>query len=418
MRIQPFRPLIPSSNEAANELTCPPYDVLSASEARSILSENPNSFLRVTRPDASHPAGTANEVLYRSAKGSLTDLEANSSLIRERSPSLYIYAQTSSGRTQYGLVALVHADDYVDNIIRRHERTRPDKEADRTNLTDTLSANVGPVFLTYRDDPAVDRVIAESVLSDPLFSVSVDDPSQHVVHRVWRVPAESTDKLVQLVGDTVPVSYIADGHHRAASAANVAVKRRTQGAGGEDGDAHDYDCFLAVMFPASQLNILAYNRLVSDLNGHTPSQFLAELRSVGDLSEMQVAPSDVPDTPGVAYMFLEEAWHRLDMRGDHAEDHGDVSDSLDCAVLQRKVLAPLLGIRDPRKSKRIDFVGGVKGVGFLEDCVRKGVAAVAFALHPVNVTQLMDVADRGEIMPPKSTWFEPKLRSGFFVHSF
>eukprot|EP00177_Eucheuma_denticulatum_P003514 GFKZ01006353.1.p1 GENE.GFKZ01006353.1~~GFKZ01006353.1.p1 ORF type:complete len:404 (+),score=53.97 GFKZ01006353.1:244-1455(+) len=403
MHIRPLRPLIPTSNSVASDVVVPPYDVLTAAEALKIHTTNPKSLIPVTRPDAIFSSST-----YISARTAFTDLTA-SSLTRPSTPALYIYSQSTSTHTQHGLVTLSLISDYLSNTIKKHERTRPAKEKDRALLTDHLSAQIGPIFLTYRDVPAINQLISTHTSThDPLFDLTQDA----VRHRVWSLPTETSDTLVNLFDLHVPSAYIADGHHRAASAATVSQQRRKQLP--PDAPLADSDYFLSVFFPATHLNVLPYNRIVTDLNGHTPSHFLKLLASVGMLRKLPTDPTAPPTQPHVVYIYL-DAWYQLVLPDNPS---GNPADNIDAAILQEKVLAPFLAIDDPRNSERIDFVGGIKGLSFLADSVKRGDAAVAFALSPVSVDLLMQVADAGEIMPPKSTWFEPKLRSGFFIHTF
>lgn len=413
MRIRSFRPFIPSSNDVAETLVCPPYDVVSHSEACAILKSNPSSFISVVRPDATLPTSASSSELYDASFHALEDLKSSSTLVRTPSPRLFVYEQTLGDRSQRGLVTLASVADYDEKVIKRHERTRAEKEEDRTRLTDRLSANVGPVFLTYPDVRDVDEIVNKTVQGECMFDIT---PSfAGVRHRVWNLSEADSEKLVGIFDARVPVSYIADGHHRAASAARVGRERKLKSGEMWTGE-EDFNWFLCVLFPANQLNILAYNRLVRSLNGLTSSSFVERLSERGELKQMKEAPSSAPETRGEVYVYVNESWHSYILP--HPDPKDGLAESLDANILQRSVLCPLLGIADPRKSDEIEFVGGVRGVTNLAERVEEGDAAVAFAMHPVTVKQLMQVADRDEIMPPKSTWFEPKLLSGFFVHTF
>lgn len=394
-------------------LVCPPYDVVSRSEARAILKLNPASFMSVVRPDATLPSSASALDSYKASHAALQDLKSSSTLIRAPFPRLYVYEQTLGDRSQRGLVSLASIADYDEQIIKRHERTRAEKEEDRTRLTDHLSANVGPVFLTYPDVSEVDEIVDKAVREEPMFDVVPVNNGER--HRVWGLSEADSEKLVGLFGQHVPVSYIADGHHRAASSARVGRGRKEKKGEMWTGD-EDFNWFLCVLFPASQLRIMAYNRLVRSLNGLTQAKFLAQLSDLGELTRLKEAPTGVPEHAGTVYIFMGEEWYSYHLP--RPDMNCRVADSLDASVLQSSVLNPLLGIRDPRKSDGIEFVGGVRGVPYLAERVRQGDAAVAFAMHPVTVQQLILIADEGEIMPPKSTWFEPKLRSGFFIHTF
>lgn len=405
MRIRSYRALHPTV-ALVDRVSCVPYDTINTAEARALAEGNPHSLLRVKRAEIEFPDGTNpySDEVYARAKANFDKLIAAGTLVRDDHPCLYVYRQEIDGHQQTGVAALCHAGDYEDGLIKRHEKTRKDKEDDRTRLTATLSANPGPVFLTYRDMPRINAAVAAVTVKEPLFRFKAPDG---VRHTVWRV-----DEPAALVEAFKPVvcAYIADGHHRAASAARVARERR------ENNSKHtgneDYSWFLNVLFPASQLRILPYNRLVADLHGHTPAALLQQLGQIGQLSAH--APA-TPTGPGQVSVFLDGKWYGLTLSA--AADADPVS-RLDVSVLQDRVLAPLLGIDDPRTNTRIDFVGGIRGTGYLEDAVKSGRAAIAFSLFPVTINQLLDIADAGQIMPPKSTWFEPKLRSGLFMHTF
>ncbi len=324
-------------------------------------------------------------------------------LVREIGPSLYVYQQQMGAHRQRGLVAVCHVEDYDAELIKKHEKTRKDKEDDRTRLIDTLGANTGPVFLTYRDEASVTALVEAKTKETPLHDFTAPDGIRHTV---WRIAGG--EDWIRAFG-RVPVTYIADGHHRAASAARVARLCRERNSGHTG--AEDYNWFLCVLFPASELKILPYNRIGFDLNGHAPADFLAKVKAKFGLIE-NAPPS--PAAVGQVSMYLGGKWYGLRCP---AEAKADPVARLDVSVLQDKLLAPLLGVDDPRTSKRIDFVGGIRGPDELVKRVNAD-GGVAFSLYPVTIAQLMDIADAGQIMPPKSTWFEPKLRSGLFVHTF
>ncbi len=405
MRIRSYRALHPTV-ALADRISCVPYDTVNTAEARALAEGNPLSLLRVKRAEIEFPEGTDphSDPVYARAKENFEKLIAAKHLVRDERPCIYVYRQEIGEHRQTGVAALCHAGDYEDGLIKCHEKTRKEKEDDRTRLTDTLSANPGPVFLTYRDRPGIDAAVAAVTRKEPLFNFRAPDGVRHVV---WRVDEPAA--LVEAF-KAVPCTYIADGHHRAASAARVARERRERNPR-HSGD-EDYSWFLNVLFPASQLRILPYNRLVADLHGQKPAAFLAALGRAGKVT------ADAPATPTMAghvSVFLDGRWHGLELG---APAGADPVARLDVSLLQDHVLAPLLGIDDPRTNQRIDFVGGIRGTSYLEEAVKSGRAAVAFSLYPVTVRQLMDIADAGEIMPPKSTWFEPKLRSGLFMHVF
>ena len=404
MRICAFQGLVPVPSRAA-EVACVPYDVVDAAEAAALAAGHPHSLLHVDRAEIDLPPGADHysDAVYAKARENFLKLQRDGALVRETGPCLYLYQQQMGAHTQRGLVALCHVEDYDAELIKKHEKTRKDKEDDRTRLIDTLGANTGPIFLTYRDEPAVSALVAAKVRERPQHDFTAPDGIRHTV---WRI-AGGTDFITAF--GRVPLTYIADGHHRAASAARVARLRRERNPGHTG--AEDYNWFLCVIFPASELKILPYNRHVFNLNGHTPAAFLEKVKQTFGLDE-NAAPT--PAATGRISMYLGGKWHGLRCP---ADPKADPVGRLDVSVLQDKLLAPLLGIDDPRTSKRIDFIGGIRGTPELVKRV-DAQGGVAFSLFPVTIEQLMDIADAGQIMPPKSTWFEPKLRSGLFIHTF
>jgi uncharacterized protein (DUF1015 family) len=406
MRIRPFAALRPSP-DAVGRIVSPPYDVVTTEEARRLAAANPLSMLHIVRPEIDFPDGTDphSDPVYAKASENFRALREAGHLIRESGPCLYVYQQQMGDHTQQGLVALCHVGDYEADRIKKHEKTRVDKENDRTRLTSDLGANTGPVFLTYRDNEAISSMMREASKGEPLYDLVADDGIRHTV---WRIEGgnEFTDAFA-----SVPCAYVADGHHRAASAARVARERRAAHPEA-DAETADFSWFLTVLFPGAQLRILPYNRLVHDLGGRDADAFLAELKKTGPVRD---ADSPDPDGPGDIRFHLGGKWRSLALE---PAPGADPVASLDVSMLQDRVLAPLLGIADPRTSERIEFVGGIRGTEFLEDAVAGGRAAVAFSMFPVGIGQLMAISDAGLLMPPKSTWFEPKLRSGFFLHTF
>jgi uncharacterized protein (DUF1015 family) len=387
-------------------VACVPYDVVNRDEAAALAEGNPDSLLRVDRAEIEMPEGIDphGEEVYARAKANLLRLERDGVLLREPSPCLYLYRQTMGQHSQIGLAALCHVEDYDAGIIRRHENTRPDKEEDRARLIDTLSAQTGPVFLAYRDRPEIDAAVVAATEDAPFFDFVAPDGIRHTL---WRV--EGGGEIARLFAG-VPIAYVADGHHRSAAALRVARWRRERaGAAGADLDS---DWFLSVLFPASQLKILPYHRAVTDLAGLTPEGFLAK---VGEVCELSDADGPEPRAEGEVRMILGGKWYRL---GFDSSRENDPVARLDVAMLQDRLLGPVLGIDDPRRSPRIEFVGGIRGTGALEEAVASGRMAVAFSMFPTGIGQLLDVADAGLLMPPKSTWFEPKLRSGLVIHAF
>jgi uncharacterized protein (DUF1015 family) len=320
---------------------------------------------------------------------------------------MYLYRQVMGNHAQTGLVAVCHVEDYENDIIRKHEKTRKVKEDDRTRLVDALSANTGPIFLTYRDHASVlDLTKNHQNQSAPIYEFTAADG---IKHQVWRLPADSCAKITGMFGGEIPLAYVADGHHRTASAARVGKERREKNP--HHTGMENYNWFLSVLFPASELKILPYNRAVRDLKGLSPDHFL---KRVSEVFQVTSNGRKEPAKAGQCGMLLGGQWHQLDWQ---AAPGCPPVDSLDVEILQSRLLAPVLGIDDPRTSERIDFIGGIRGVAELEKLVATGKFAVAFSMFPTTVEQLMDIADAGQIMPPKSTWFEPKLRSGLFIHT-
>ena len=405
MRIRAFQGLRPQP-ELAAQVASLPYDVVNTAEAKALADGNPFSFLHVVRAEIDLPEGTDlySAPVYAKARENLDKLQADQALVRESGPCMYIYEQEMDGHVQRGLVSVCHIEDYENDLIKKHEKTRPAKEDDRTMLNKTLDAHPGPVFLTYRDDPKVDQLVEAVISGDPFINFVAPDG---VRHTIWRV--EGGGEFAAAFAD-IPLTYVADGHHRSASAARVGAERRA--ANPDHTGEEDYNWFLAVNFPASQLKVLPYNRLVFDLNGHTAGSFLAAVREVAEVTE-SVDPN--PSKIGDVSMFFDGMWYGLTFPTD---PNADPISRLDVSKLQDKILDPILAIGDPRTSERIDFIGGIRGTAELEKRVNNGDGPVAFSMYPVTVEQLMDIADVDAIMPPKSTWFEPKLRSGLFVNTF
>lgn len=407
MKIKAFRALRPGEG-LARKVAAVPYDVVNTEEARKLAEGNPLSFLHVSRPEIDFSPtqdATAPEVYAQGAEA-LKQLVNTGSLVREATPALYLYRQTMGDHQQTGLVACCHIDDYLNNVIKKHEKTRQDKEDDRTRHCAIVGAHTGPVFLTYRAQPELTARMAEACRQTPLYDFVAEDG---VGHTVWRVA--DPDAWVAALHD-IPVAYIADGHHRAAASVRTGFEMRVKDPA-PSADA-SYNWFLAVLFPDEQLQVLPYHRLVADLNGLTPEAFLAEVKT-----RFTVTPAASGDcatescTGGQCAMYCAGQWYKLQW----AHPQGSPVECLDVAVLQKTLLAPILGIDDPRTNPRISFVGGIRGLSALTGPVDAGTAGVAFAMRPVTVAEVMAIADAGEVMPPKSTWFEPKLRSGLLVHT-
>ncbi|MCH2136326.1 MAG: DUF1015 family protein [Phycisphaerales bacterium] len=404
LRIRPFTALRPPANRAAS-VSSPPYDVVSREEARSEIERHAQSFMRVLRPEATiEGADPYSDAVYQAAREALEALQAEGALIHEDAPSVYLYRQAWRGRAQVGVVCCCHVDDYEQNVIRKHEKTRKDKEDDRTRHVLTTMCNAGPVFLTYRDRAQIDLLVEDDTADRPLFHFN---DRSGVTHTGWI--AADPKPYVEAFGE-VETAWVADGHHRSASAARAAAHLRASGAP-DSGDEHEW--FLSVLFPASQLTVLPYNRIVKDLNGLTTDAFLDALSSAGALT--LDTPAQIPERMGQVGVHVDGRWHTLTFPDELV--HGDDPvERLDCALLASRVLGPILDIHDLRTDPRVGFVGGIRGLEDLERRVGEGEAAAAFAMHAVDIEQLIAVADAGSCMPPKSTWFEPKLRSGLFIH--
>jgi uncharacterized protein (DUF1015 family) len=402
--IRSFAALRPTPLQAG-AVIAPPYDVVSSDEARALAGGRPSSFLHISRPEIDLPPGTspyADETYERGAE-SLARLRGSGVLVRDAEPSVYVYRMAMGGRVQTGVAFTASVAAYQANRVRRHELTRPDKENDRVRNIATLNAQTGPVLLAYRANAAIGELVRAAAAEAPLFAVP--GPNE-VLHTVWRVAHRDRVAAFEAAFEALDALYIADGHHRSAAAARVALQRR-----GAPLASHEY--FLAVAFPHDEMRIMDYNRVVRDLNGLSASELLAR---IGGAFIVETSDSPVrPERPESFGMFLDGRWHRLTIRRELVP-RGDPVASLDVSLLQEHLLAPLLGIGDPRTDARIDFVGGVRGLSELEQRVRSGRAAAAFALHPTKMEQLMAVADANELMPPKSTWFEPKLADGLLSH--
>jgi uncharacterized protein (DUF1015 family) len=409
LRVNPFAALRPQPAVAA-EVAAVPYDVVNTEEARQLALGRPLSFLHVTRSEIDLPPDTDPhaDVVYERALSNFRRLEREV-FLREAEPSIYIYRQATTllGKPvqQTSVVCCCHVDDYNSDVIKRHEKTRRDKEDDRTRHVLTLNANAGPVFLMYPDRPSLSALVAEEVKQAPLYDFTAPDG---VHHTVWRCSgaAEYVAEFQQ-----VDAAYVADGHHRAASAARAAAELR--GKNPRHDGSEEYNWFLCALFPASELTILPYHRVVKDLNGLSVGALLEKLRGVG-----KVEGTNQPEPPqtGAFGMYVDRRWYRITL-SPASIDSSDPVGSLDYTLLYERVLAPLLGIGDIRSDQRIDFVGGIRGTAELEKRVDSGRDAVAFAMRATSIEHLKRVADKGQIMPPKSTWFEPKLRSGLLVHT-
>ena len=409
--IRPFQGVRPAK-ELASSIAALPYDVYDREEAREVVDKNPLSFLKIDRAETQFTPDTDmySQPVYDRARDTLEEMIQDGSFVRDEDPCYYIYALTMNGRTQTGLVGCASIDDYMENRIKKHENTREDKELDRTRHVDTLSAQTGPIFLAYHARPELDTMIAAVKLTAPLYDFTSEDS---VRHQVWKI--SSTEDFTQIahIFEGIDNIYIADGHHRAASAVKAGLKRRKEhpGFSGEE----EFNYFLSVLFPAEELHIYDYNRVVADLNGYAFDDFLDLLRSGFDITDMGHEVCR-PACKGEIGLYGHGRWYRL-TANPHLFSEDPVN-RLDVSVLQNVVLGPLLNIRDPKTDSRIRFVGGIRGLDVLAEAVDKAGDGAAFAMYPTSMEELLAVADAGLLMPPKSTWFEPKLRSGFFIHQF
>jgi len=407
--IRPFKAFRPKP-EFASEVAARPYDVLNSDEAREEVNGHPLSFLHVGKPevDLDPSIDLHDERVYEKGKENLQNLIFQNVLVQDSAPYLYVYAQTMGKHTQYGLVGCASVDEYWNNTIKKHELTRKDKEEDRCTHVRVTNAHSGPIFLTYRDNTEINTIIAGVTIRMPENDHTALDG---IRHQSWVIKDKEVIGKIVSIFKTIPNLYIADGHHRSAAAARVGRDRANKNPH-HRGD-EEYNFFLAVYFPASQLRIMDYNRLVKDLNGMTKEKFFLKLRTNFDIVEAsaQVKPAKKGDFG----MYLEGTWYTLSV-GPALQNISDPVLRLDVSVLQNHVLDPILGIKDPRVDKRIDFVGGIRGLHELERRVDSGEMKIAFSMFPTSVAELMAIADEGKVMPPKSTWFEPKLRDGLFVH--
>ena len=408
MHAEPFTCLRPAPAVAA-DVAALPYDVYDRAEAKAAVAGRPLSFLNIDRPETQFPDDQdmyAPEV-YAKAAELLRDELANGTFVRDGVPCYYLYRLVWRGRTQTGIVACCSVDDYEDGTIKRHENTRADKEADRIRHIQALDAQTGPIFLAYRDSLALDVIVSAATSAQPLYDFEADDG---VRHTVWRVSRPDAVEAIEATFERIPCAYIADGHHRAASAVKAALAKRAANPGNVG--VEPYNSFLSVLFPAGQLQILPYNRVVADTNGLGAEGLVEACERVGLVVGPEREAPVEPACAGRFGMYVGGSWRELSV--DPASVGDDPVASLDASVLQDRLLGPVLGIADPRTDPRISFVGGIRGTDELER--RAGEEGVAFALHATSIEQLMAVADAGLLMPPKSTWFEPKLRSGLFVH--
>ncbi|MEG2323469.1 MAG: DUF1015 family protein [Anaerovoracaceae bacterium] len=408
--VRPFKAIRPDKKYVEDVISLP-YDVMNRQEACQMAEGNPYSFLKICRSEIDLPQqqDPYNKEVYAKAKDNIAQFLNKGIFVQEDAPALYIYRQVMEGRVQTGIVGCVSIDEYQNNTIKKHEFTRVEKEKDRINHFDICNAHTEPVFLTYRDDKRIDLLVEGWITNHKAeYDFTTADG---ISHTLWIVDDKKTvEGLTEVFGE-VPSMYIADGHHRSASACKVGLKRREENPDytGEE----EFNFFMAVIFPDRDLNIFDYNRVVKDLNNNTPEEFLNKIKLAGFLVEEKGTQTYRPEKKHDFAMFLEEKWYKLIAPSKLVTDHP--IDSLDVAILQNNLLDPILAIKDPRTDKRIDFVGGIRGLKELEDRVNRDMK-VAFAIYPVDITDLLKVSDENMVMPPKSTWFEPKLGSGLFIH--
>ena len=407
--IRPFECVRPGER-VADRVAALPYDVYNRQEACEVVKKEPLSFLKIDRAETQLDASvdTYAPQVYQKAKELLEKAIADGTFITDTDRCYYIYELTMDGRSQTGIVACASIDDYQNNVIKKHENTRADKELDRITHVDTCSAQTGPIFLAYRANEVIDKEVDKVKQSPSIYNFVSDDG---IRHQVWKIADKAAVENIKNAFEKIDSIYIADGHHRAASAVKVGLKRRKNNPDytGEE----EFNYFLSVLFPDEQLMILPYNRVVKDLNGYTKEQFMEKIAQNFDITESD--GQVMPDNKGTFGMYITGKWYRLTAKKEILSE--DPVDGLDVAILQNNLLEPVLGIHDPKTDSRIDFVGGIRGLDELEkrcneDCV------LAFSMYPTSIKELFDVADAGKLMPPKSTWFEPKLRSGLFIHRF
>ncbi len=410
--VRAFRAVRPTP-KLANQVAALPYDVMDSAEARQVVVGNPYSFLHVDKAeiDLDPTVDPYDLRVYEKARDNLNQMIQNGVFIQDEKPCLYIYKQVMNGRAQIGIVGCASIDDYMNNVIKKHELTRADKEQDRINHVDYCDANTGPIFLTYRTKDSIDKLVANFMEGKaPVYDFTSDDG---IAHTVWVIDDLGVINTICKEFEGIENLYIADGHHRSASAVRVGAKRRHACPNYNGNEEFNY--FLSVIFPDSHLYIMDYNRIVKDLNGNSKNAFLAKVAEKFTITPYTGEGALKPEKKHTFGMYLDGTWMLLEAK-DGTYDALDPVERLDVSILQNNLLHPILAIGDPRTDKRIDFVGGIRGLEALSDRVDDGSMAVAFSMYPTTMEDLMDIADAGAIMPPKSTWFEPKLRSGLFIH--
>lgn len=409
--LKPFSCIRPQE-DLVEKIAALPYDVVNRREAKEIVKANPYSFLKIDRAETQLEdcVDIYSDTVYEKARDTLQEMIEDGSFLTEESPCYYIYELTMHGRTQTGIVGCASVDDYLNDRIKKHENTKPEKELDRIRHVDTCSAHTGPIFLAYRKNNKLSQIQEEEKRKEPLYAFVAEDG---IRHRVWKVDEENRIGEIYAIFESIPEIYIADGHHRAASAVKTGLKRRKEA--GQYTGTEEFNYFLSVLFPDQELMIMDYNRFVHDLNGKSIEEFFKLLEEIFSVEKIGTAAYK-PEKKGEIGMYMDHKWYCLTLRT--SDDAKDQSERLDVAQLQKKVLTPILGIEDPKTDSRIEFVGGIRGLSELEKLVDQREGSVAFAMYPTSMEELFEVADAGLLMPPKSTWFEPKLRSGLFIHKF
>lgn len=405
-KIIPFQAIRPKKG-LESEIAALPYDVYNRQEAKEVVKKEPLSFLRIDRAETQFEddVNTYADCVYQKAHDILWDMVREEQFITDKAPYYYIYELTMKGRSQTGIAACTSVDDYMNETVKKHENTREDKELDRICHVDVCNAQTGPIFLAYRSNEVINNIVNRVKKSEALYDFTADDG---IIHRVWVIEEKEDMEAIEKAFSSMNSIYIADGHHRCASAVKVSLKRRK--AKPDFTGEEDFNYFLSVLFPDDQLMIMDYNRVVKDLNGLSEEEFLEKIKENFHVEPFEKAS---PKEKGVFSMYLGDSWYKLTSKEEIKSD--DAVDGLDVSILQDYLLGPILGIEDPKTDKRIDFVGGIRGLSELERRVSKD-CKVAFAMYPTSIDELFRVADEGRLMPPKSTWFEPKLRSGLFIH--
>lgn len=406
--IKPFKAYRPVK-ELASKIAALPYDVMNTEEAREMVEENEYSFLHVDRGEINFP-GKVNiysEEVYKKSREVLDEMIEKKYYIQDENQCFYIYRQTMNGKSQIGLVMCASVDDYINNIIKKHEKTRADKERDRINHVDYCDANTGPIFLTYRNQTEISKIMDKWIQNEPLYDFISEDGNRHII---WIINNDSDIKKLTTLFKTIDSLYIADGHHRAKSAVEVGLKRRRENPGytGEE----EFNYFLAIVYPDNELEVLDYNRTVKDLNGLNEDEFLSAIEKNFKIKVSKEAVK--PKKKHTFGMYMNNIWYELEAK-DGTFNEEDPMERLDVSILQNNLLSPILGIDDPTKSDRIEFIGGIRGIKELEKRANKDMK-VSFSMFATTIDDIMSIADSGMIMPPKSTWFEPKPRSGLFIH--